>query len=227
MKFGKFFQKETAKTKEVKKEKEKEGGYFIYERIPGIPGGQIGVVKSYGQEVLQQFKKIMPNMKKLEKVRAGGWRKKYVGQIETKNGPLKFIVKQKANPKETKSFCVGPSFKSVIHEIIINLDTRARYKKKYRQELLIEKPIGFFITKSGDRFIINEYIENAELVPWGNEQVDKFVDKINKRLNEIGIYPGDFSARHLLCQKIGRKNKFWIIDTELWQRFKNQKREPR
>lgn len=210
-------------TPTIKEKREKGEGYFIYQKIPE---GQIGVVKSYGKEVLQELAKIAPNIKRLPRhPEEIGWRKKYIGEIKTRTGALKFIVKKKANPREEKRYFrpwerkhTEKLFISVLHEIAINLETRARYKEKYHEDLPLEKPIGFFIAKNEDRFVINEYIENLIPIPYNDRQMLVFMDRTKKRLKELDILPDDLVPRNILCQKVGRKKKFWVIDTEMWEK---------
>jgi len=215
--------KEISKTTIEKKEKPE--GYFIYKKVPE---GQIGIVRTLGEEFLQKIEQNLRNIGG-ERIQAGGWRNKWVDHVQTEKGPLKFIIKEKENPSDYSRGAALEHrrlYRSVIHEIIINLKAQERYKEVYHEELPIEKPLGFFIAKNGDRFVIYEYIEGARQPLFNPDVYDealRFAVKFRKILKKIGIDPQDLNETNVVYQKTEKGPKFWLIDTELWQ-YENRRR---
>lgn len=216
-------------TKETFARKEESEGYFVYQELPE---GQLGLVRGLDKEIFEKLAEKLKYSIGGERV-YGGWRNKWVDEIQTEKGPLKFIIKMKENPGDYSQYADSDNrhlYRSVIHEIIINLEARKKYKEIYGEDLPAEKPIGFFIDKNKDRFVFFEYIEEARHPLFATEsgvygEAVKFVAKFRKRLEKIGIDPQDLNETNVLYQKTEKGPKFWLIDTELWQKEKKLKKE--
>lgn len=121
-----------------------------------------------------------------------------------------------------------PNF-SVLHELLSNREAVRRYKNKYKKDLFIETPVGFYISalpgQKGARWVIFEYIPNilnmmSETV---NSEQSYYSECILSELNMIGVYNKAFFKRDfdLVPVKNGKDIDFAIVDSEDWYIKKN------
>lgn len=113
---------------------------------------------------------------------------------------------------------------SVLYEMKIYAEAVKKYQEKFGEEPPIEKPIGAFVGKDGQKATIYELI-SGEIVP--EEEIEKsktikqekeiWTEEMKKRFSSLGINPADFQA---VVVKDNSKQgyRFVIIDIELWRR---------
>lgn len=114
---------------------------------------------------------------------------------------------------------------SILHELRMNRLAAARYKNAYGEELPVERPFGFVVTREGRKWTIFEYIDNVVPYDWVIKQVNKkvsqryelFWHKIDSRLRIVGIFLNDANVVMIGNPRQPDSMKFVLIDSERWQ----------
>lgn len=117
---------------------------------------------------------------------------------------------------------------SVMNELLINRKAQEEYKKKFGKELLVEKPVGFFIStreeSKGSRWVIFEQIKNMiNSIPQEkrvefSKKEKEYGDRIYKELKEIGITNDSRGKTSFDLVSIDDMDNpsFVLVDSEDW-----------
>ena len=211
-------------------------------RLLNNENGTFGVVKDYpnAQKILKQISKD-PTTFFESKDYVGGNRDKFYLTVTLSDGTIcNFLVKAKMWNKHFEIFFPelpgkgGDSYDqsnrraSVENEILANLEAKKRYLAKYGEDLPIERPVGFYLSRKeghrGMRWVIFERLNvvhsmnsafNADIL---RKKAREYTREIEKKLADIGIYTGD----NLDIVWTGDMNdvnsiRFVIVDSEEWK----------
>ena len=118
---------------------------------------------------------------------------------------------------------------SVFNELSVNREASKRYKEKFKKELKIEKPVGFFISSrledKGTRWVIFEQIQNIidkfeipeNIIDDYGRKESYFKNKVADELRELGIY-NRITIGDVLGTGDIKNPVFFVLDSESWKK---------
>lgn len=119
---------------------------------------------------------------------------------------------------------------SALNELLVNRKIKDRYQKTFNKELLIETPVGFFISKRPEdqsaRWTVFEDIPNqinsipSGKAPFLRMKKENFQEQIHQELKQIGVTingTGYFDEYDLLPVGNIDNPRFALLDSEAWQ----------
>jgi len=207
--------------------------------------GQFAVLSDYPNpdEILQSISANYESFFQDREQGIGGRRPKFYVNVQLSSGEaIKFLVKGKEVNESNEvmeslrkgKYPYVPQGKgwfdkyrretmSVVAEVKIRDKAIKAYRKKYGQELLVEKPVGFYISAEkghrGSRYVLFEVVDEIQYM---NEdllkQHDMFVYQIQSRLAACGIESDiGFQAIPVDDKDNPGSVKFTLVDLESWR----------
>ncbi len=111
---------------------------------------------------------------------------------------------------------------SVLNELLANRIAVFRYIKRFGEQLLIEKPVGFVVEKDvqGLKYTIFERVNKDD---YSDNYAKDFSpdkergnDELISRLESLEVTPTDFEIIWLRGKSVD-EDRWFIVDTELWK----------
>ncbi len=216
-------------------------------RITQTHWGSIGILGEYPTELAEKITELSREFPQIESKEAhsfstepgfGDARDKFVMRVVLpqdkeqvlfiKNRPFTSHVSMawyRESKKEHRLEDASESWRdsTILNEISANRRAAALYKDYYKEELPIEKPVGFVIFKDGRKWSIFEYI--PDIIPFtelSDEVIEgrqEFAGLMYERLYAVGIYAHDLSGGNVVTVRDTEHQnslRFIIIDTETW-----------
>ncbi len=216
-------------------------------RIIQRPWASIGVLGEYSVDLSEKIAELSREFPEIEEREAhsfsdepgfGDARDKFVMRVVLpqdkeqvlfiKNRPFTShisMARYRESKKEHRLEDASESWResTILNEISINRRAAALYKELYKEDLPIEKPVGFVIFKDGRKWSVFEYISDiipfTELSDSIKSERQAFAYLMRKRLAVLGIYAHDLSGGNVVTvidTEHQNSLRFIIIDTETW-----------
>ena len=189
--------------------------------------------KTYLTEIIVNSKPWQ-KPKKTEGLPISGHRRSYPFNLD---GNHKIIVKHKGTHAEYEMFIsvaseqddglrgrlyrIGSSTFSICKELETIEYLREKWRDTYNEELPIEKPIGGFVAKDGDKFIFFDYVpgEMPAIESSGEIEIERqawMLDKV-ERIRHFGIEPNECDTL-VIKDSSDKGYHFLLVDAEKWLR---------